>query len=734
MNYKQLISTDVAQYSSAFTKNIFAHHDSARYAENDERQLIVRVLCPRVEKNQCLLIAGNCDELGNWNPLHAKEMRCVNFPEWEIRLSNNKIVFPLEYKFIIADHNRQNCLWEYGENRLLSSLHEEKNEVSAIDAHPFRDPRPAWKGAGTVIPVFSLRSEQSFGIGDMHDLKLLVDWAKQTNQCVIQLLPMNDTTTTYTDTDSYPYSAISIYALHPVYISLSEMGALKDAKQARIYQRWQKQLNEYKTADYKRVLKHKLRFCRLYYKQEKENIFNDTAFGSFYRNNRDWLEPYALFCYFRDNYKTADFKRWRKNAVYDPQMAHLLLATSDKARSEMIFTIYLQYVLHTQFKAVADYAREQGVILKGDLPIGISRTSVEAWIESSYFNFDMQAGAPPDFFSATGQTWSFPTYNWAAMEKDGYTWWKKRFRKLSDYFDAFRIDHILGFFRIWEIPREHTQGLYGHFRPALPLSVEEIEQAGFPFDIRFVEPANEALFMEDPYEKGKYHPRILASQTCAFQALNEQAQSAYQKLSDDFFYERHNEFWKAEALKRLTPLVNCTDMLICGEDLGMIPKPVQEVMDELHILSLELERAPKVSGIDFTNLQTVPYLSVCTTSTHDMEPLREWWKVDRQKTQHYYQSVLHRAGDAPDECGSELAELVIMNHLHASSMLTIIPLQDWFALSDALKRTDTESERINIPETPNYIWDYRMHITLEQLLHADDLNQKIRKMIASSGR
>jgi 4-alpha-glucanotransferase len=320
------------------------------------------------------------------------------------------------------------------------------------------------------------------------------------------------------------------------------------------------------------------------------------------------------------------------------------------------------------------------------------------------------------------------------MEKDGFTWWKKRFRKISDYFDAFRIDHILGFFRIWEVPRDETQGLCGRFNPALPLSVEEIEKAGFPFDRRYVEPVGEALFIEDPYEKDKFHPRILASQTDVFRGLAKKEQIAFQKLSDDFFYERHNDFWKSAALRRLVPLVNCTDMLICGEDLGMIPKTVQEVMDMLHILSLELERAPKASDVAFTNLQTVPYLSVCTTSTHDMEPLREWWKADKRKTQQYFQSVLHRTGEAPDKCTAELAEQIIFNHLNASSILTIIPLQDWLALSDKLKRTDTESERINIPETPKHVWDYRLHITLEQLLQADDFNQNIRELIERSGR
>jgi 4-alpha-glucanotransferase len=812
-DYWQPVPPDAALYSAAFAKNLFARHDLTHDYENIDGHLIIKTLCPYVERNQSLFISGNRDELGNWNPEFAKEMICKNFPEWEIRLNVNEIIFPFEYKFLVADVTRQCCRWENGENRLLSNLPEYLNVTYIISEYPFRDAPPNWKGAGSVIPVFSLRSENSFGIGDMRDVKLLIDWAKQTNQRLIQILPVNDTTSTYSKTDSYPYSAISTDALHPVYISLSDMGDLNRTRQASLFQKKQKALNIQQKVNYESVLKHKIQYCRTYFKQEREQILNSESFQSFCRNNQTWLEPYAAFCYYRDKYRTADFTQWNKHAVYNPlHVQKLCDKKNNTAWPRISFIYFLQFAVHTQFKKVSIYARERGIILKGDLPIGISRTSVEAWMETSYFNCDMQAGAPPDFFSATGQNWTFPTYNWEVMEKDGYAWWKKRFRTLSNYFDCFRIDHILGFFRIWEIPLDYVQGLCGHFRPALPFSIEEIEFAGFEWKDHFLKPAiqpgqltrlfgamagevveqyleldgagllglkplcntqqkinqlftnpslsmndkmirdglfwiaNEVLWIEDPYEKNKYHPRIHASQSLRFEELSGKEQMAFQKLHDDFFYERHNDFWKSMALRRLTPLVDCTDMLICGEDLGMIPKPVQEVMNELHILSLELERAPKTSEVVFTDLQSVPYLSVCTTSTHDMNPLRAWWKEDTLRRQLYVQTVLcgkpdnlkYRAFDpgmeTPDNCTPELAELIISNHLNASSMLTIIPLQDWFALDETLNQMDAESERINIPDNPNHEWNYRIPITLEQLLQSKDLNRKIRKMIEKSGR
>jgi len=788
----QLVPADVSLYTAAFTKNLFVRHNSVPCSDSFVHQLVIRVLCPRVARHQSLFISGNQTLLGDWNPELALEMHYVNFPEWEVRLNIDEITLPLEYKFLIGDRTKSSCDWETGENRCLSTLPTHDNAVCVINDYPYRDSRPAWKGAGTVIPVFSLRSEQSFGIGDMFDLKLLIDWAKQTNQCVIQLLPLNDTTATYDWPDSYPYRAISIYALHPVYISLSDLGELKDAKLASAYNTKQKRLNKTDTICYERVIKAKMRYCRLYFEQEKEQIQHNEDFQLFCRDNSSWLEPYAVFCYYRDTYKTADFRLWpQKNAVYRPSMAQDLKMKSNKFRQEFSFTCFLQFVLHTRFNAVSDYAREMGVILKGDLPIGISRNSVEAWMEASYFNCDMQAGAPPDLFSANGQNWSFPTYNREVMEQDGYAWWKKRFRKISEYVDCLRIDHILGFFRIWEIPYDYVQGLCGHFKPAIPLSTDEIEKYGFVFDKRYLKPqihprylvelfgneatrvaknylesdsdglmglqpwcdtqrkivnlcdqsirdgllqiANEVLFVEDPYEKNKYHPRIQASQSYIFQSLHATEQKAFQQLSDDFFYERHTDFWKKEALKRLTPLVDCTEMLICGEDLGMIPKPVHEVMEQLHILTLELERTPKAAGTDFTDLQRVPYLSVCTTSTHDMEPLRSWWETNRLTTQHYYESVLQGVGEAPQRCTADIAKQILINHLQATSMLAIIPLQDWLAMSD-LKSGVPAAERINIPANPDHRWDYRMYGSLEQLLQANELNRQIREMIETSGR
>lgn len=800
-DYWQVRPANLAFYSSAFTKSLFAHpcNTHERVIKSGKR-LTIKISVPRVEKNQCVAITGNQECLGNWHPDKALILSCDTFPVWHIDLDAGEITYPLEYKFLICDDQQQPLYWEEDENRVLNLPSQQVGETAIVSGLYFRDNLPLWRCAGSVIPVFSLRSEKSFGVGDLGDLRMLVDWARKTRQRIIQVLPMNDTTTTYTRTDSYPYSAISIYALHPMYISLPDLGELADPEKAAFFAWKQAELNGLDAVDYEQAVRYKLEYCREYFRQEGESILSTSEYREFFAQNESWLIPYAAYCYLRDLYQTSDFTQWKENSVFDKNSIRELCSVEGKAYPEISFLYFLQYVLHTQFKGVSDYARKNGIVLKGDLPIGVNRTSVEAWMEPEYFNMNGQAGAPPDDFSVNGQNWGFPTYNWDRMEKDNFSWWKKRFRKLEDYFDSFRIDHILGFFRIWEVPSDYVQGLCGHFNPALPLTPNEIEQYGLDFnEVRLTTPhinreflpelfgdqteevigaflaqsssrhfvlkpfcdtqrkvealfagktdeaslrikkglfaiANEVLFLRDPREPDKFHPRISAGQSYLYRELSASDRYAFDQLYWNFFYHRHNEFWKAQAFNHLTPLVGCTNMLVCGEDLGMIPESVPDVMNKLQIFSLEIERMPKTPQREFSDLYNLPYHSVCTTSTHDMTPLRSWWKEDRAKIQRYYNNVLGHAGDAPEECTADLATQIISNHLATASMLAIIPMQDWFAMDDSIKRKDYEAERINIPSDSNHYWRYRMHITLEKLIEADSLNNKITEMIKNSGR
>ena len=834
---------DKTFYTSALTKNIFARPAKVtpKCLPDAQNILFIQVRAPNTKPHQLVALTGNQPLLGNWNPNNALFLSEENFPIWEIQLNADEISFPLEYKFVVLDSETNHlCYWEEGENRTMRQppqmVHTSHLQITVDDCR-FRAPDLSWKACGTVIPVFALRSRQSFGIGDIGDLKKLIDWAKITNQHVIQVLPVNDTTRTHTWRDSYPYSAISIYALHPLYINVPMLGELNDIKKKAHYQKIQQQLNEKATVDYPSVEKYKTAYYRDYFDQEKDNIFTNMDFRKFIASNKEWLMPYATFTYLRDIYQTSDFTKWGNDADYNPEKMEKLYQSDSNVYHEFSYLFFIQYTLHTQFEAIFRYARENRVILKGDLPIGVNRESVETWIEPCYFHRQAQAGAPPDLFSEKGQNWSFPTYNWDAMKQDDFVWWKKRLQHMQQYFDSIRIDHILGFFRIWEIPLDYKEGLCGHFNPSLPLQKTEIEQYGMTFDEQWLTPrihvkylpelfgspelfgydninsylhhcdpehlslnencstqlkiaqffngrndkksqrikdglmfiANEVLFItdhshtnadvttasEDMYFKRLFHPRILANRSYAYRELSDENKHAFDRLYHDFFFNRHNEFWRKTAISRLQPLLKNTEMLVCGEDLGMLPATVQEVLRFLQILSLDLERLSKVIENDFTDLAKLPYHSVCTTSTHDMNPIRAWWMENREITQRYYNNILGYDGIAPKECSSAIAEKIITNHLRASSMLTMIPLQDWFALDDnilqmndlqgenlqerfvsdeIIRQHDVGTERINDPANPDHYWCYRMHLTIETLLQSTNFNQKISAMITENGR
>lgn len=789
-------------YSSAFTDSLLAHPDRKEINQHYSKGLIIKVHAPRVSADYAIAICGNQPQLGNWNPNNALIMNDINFPEWQVEIDANHLTYPLEYKFVLYNKKERYAEeWENNPNRYMADPGIKENETLVLSDRYVNFNIPAWKGAGVAIPVFSLRSENSFGIGDFGDLKKMVDWAVATNQKIVQILPINDTTITYTWTDSYPYNSISIYALNPVYADISQLGKLKNKKLAAEFEEKRKKLNSLSAVDFVAVNSIKREYFKLMYEQNGEKTLVSDDFIHFFTANKEWLVPYAAFSYLRDKYGNANFREWSKHSEYNAEDIEYLSRPGTKKYADIAIYYYIQYHLHLQLLNATTYAHRNGVVLKGDIPIGISRNSVEAWTEPHYFNLTGQAGAPPDDFSVNGQNWGFPTYNWDVMEQDGYQWWMKRFRKMSEYFDAYRIDHILGFFRIWEIPMDSVHGLLGQFVPALPMSKEEIESYGLPFreDVflnpyihesflgqifgphveyvkeNFIEYTDtyevyrmrpefdtqrkveayfadkndndsiwirdglyalisNVLFVRDKKESNKYHPRISAQHDFLYNSLSDWEKDAFNKLYDQYYYHRHNQFWYEQAMKKLPQLTQSTRMLVCGEDLGMIPESVHWAMKELRILSLEIQRMPKDPTQEFGIPAHYPYPSVCTISTHDMSTLRGWWEEDFPKIQRYYNNVLGHYGMAPDTASPELCEEVVRNHLYGNSMLCILSFQDWLSIDGTWRSPDVYEERINVPANPKHYWRYRMHVTLEDLLKAESLNKKIKELIQITGR
>ena len=756
-------------WRSAFTECVY----KGRLSEEDEAAAYrLRMVAPPPPEGYRWGVSGDSPALGCWKAETVRLLSRTGVYEWSCPLSSSDFQNGAEYKYVLVDEkNPLRLIWEEGENRRLPILKTEKNETAVRTDDMPRLQLPAWRGAGVVIPVFSLRSRKSFGIGDFGDLKRFVTWAASTGMTAVQLLPVNDTTASGTWRDSYPYSGISVFALHPVYLDMEEW---KDtAAYARCVGR-RDALNELPEVDYEAVFEIKTNFLRDLYEECAEGILKSKAFRKFCEENEYWLDAYARF-----SERTAAGIRKGGKKHQDRQGK---------------FYPFVQFLLHRQMQAAHEHARELGVILKGDIPIGIGRNSVPAEAVPELFHFDGQAGAPPDAFARHGQNWGFPTYNWDEMRKDDYDWWRRRFRHMANYFDAYRIDHVLGFFRIWEIPYCHIYGLLGHFRPALPLAPEDISNFGFTenvdelcrpiltpgrleklaedvgghglmrfFDQRedgrfelkpefdtqrklmavlpegtlrniLMEVVADVLFIEDREAPRHYHPRIAAQETWRFGLLNEEQRQAFNRLYDDFFYVRHNAFWAEEAMKKLPSVVGEASLLPCAEDLGMVPPGVPDVLRRMNILTLEIQRMPKRYGVRFDDPGQNPWLSVATIATHDMPPLRLWWQEDRKRAQEYWNTVLKRSGTAPAEATPDLCEQVVSDHLASPSMLCLLGLQDFFSIDAAFCRPDPREEQINDPANPEQYWRYRMHVTIEELMSATAFNEKLRGLIQRSGR
>ena len=745
------LPADKPFYSSAFTDGILKRPNRDLPLPALPDTLNIRIAAPMIAPDQRLAICGEPDCLGGWDPKKAIPLNDANFPEWEINIPLADIKVPFEYKFLVIDANGNVAGWEAMNNRVYGVKTDGQGEQVVIDGTRFANSLPQWKGAGTVIPVFSIRTHDDFGVGDFLDIKAMVDWCKSTGQNILQILPINDTTILGTWVDSYPYRANSIFALHPIYLRPNAVGTLRDEERVKYYQKISDELNRLPDIDYERVCAAKQEYLHELFHQDFGSTKRRKDYAEFVAKNDYWLMPYSAWCVLRDEYHTADHAAWGEYAVYDEDKVKAFIADHKK---EIDYYYFLQYHLDRQLSEAREYAHQNGVVLKGDIPIGISRFSVDAWKDPRLFNMNCQAGAPPDDFSVLGQNWGFPTYNWEVMAEDGFQWWKDRFRKMSEYFDVYRIDHILGFFRIWQIPIDAVHGLLGYFNPAMPYSPDELRN-NYDFWINadvqthplilewmltdfFGEYSEEAkadfldrvggdryclktpfnsqqkveeyfnnketneknerlknallgilddvLFIEDPYQRGHYHPRIAAQYTYQYRVLSDYEKWCFNRLYNDFFYHRHNDFWYGKAMWKLPPLLDATSMLACGEDLGMIPDCVPAVMHQLEILSLEIQRMPKDPHAEFGDTWHYPYYSVCTTSTHDMGGIRLWWEEDHAAAQKYFNDVLHEGGEAPYFAEPWICEKIIDPQLKSPSMLCILPLQDWLCCDGNLRR------------------------------------------------
>ncbi|MGF1638691.1 MAG: 4-alpha-glucanotransferase [Cyclobacteriaceae bacterium] len=802
--------TENVLFSAAFTRNLMAPH-ARRFGVKTPKKynLKIQAFVPRVPPGCCLCVLGDHSILGKWNTTRPMLMQTSAFPLWHVELELESGACVLQYKYGIYDLKAQQLVaMEDGKNRKIE-LNEQFGQAALViktDVNYQHSDLP-WRGAGVAIPVFSLRSKKSWGIGEFSDLKLLIDWAKLTGLKLVQILPINDTVATHRWLDSYPYAAISVFALHPIYLHLPSMGKLKDKDEMKKYEKAGKKLNEKSEVDYEEVMRLKSKYYKKLYDETKDDFLSNLEFRKFFKQNKDWLVPYAAFSCLRDRYKTPEFGSWAKYSNFDADAIDNFVSPDASHFDDIAVHYFIQYHLHMQLTEVAEYARSKGVVLKGDIPIGIYRHSVDAWVAPQLYHMDKQAGAPPDAYAIAGQNWRFPTYNWQEMAKDNYLWWRNRLKKMSEYFDAYRIDHVLGFFRIWEIPSESVEGLMGRFNPAVPMYLDEMRHMGLVLDTDrmskpfikeymlaeifgtykdevektcltrlngdfyelkeafasqrqveayFAEQPDDSkavlekkkqityglyalignvLFFEEPGSSGQsWHPKFGLHHTYSYKHLDTQQQAALNQIYIHYFYHRQETHWRQKAMEKLPAITSATDMMVCGEDLGMVPASVPDVMSELGMLSLNIQRMPKGTNAEFGHPANYEYLSVCSPSCHDMSTIRGWWEEDRARSQRFYEQILGHRGDIPYFCEPWLCREINLQHLYSPAMWAIFPIQDIVAMDEKLRSEKTHEEQINVPSNPQHFWRYRFHLHLEDLLKEDAFNRMLLDMVNLSGR
>ncbi len=699
-----------------------------------------------IAEDSSIGIVGSCQMLGNWN--NPVPMNKVGFRSWIVEFNYDVLPEYFEYKFVIFNRlTAQITLWEEGDNRIFKKAITKPNSQYRTVFRGHLD----WHGAGVSIPVFSLRRKNGWGVGEFTDLCMLADWCNLTHQKLIQILPINDTNIATDDTDSYPYRSISVDALNPIYLNIEKIGKLNDADLKKEIEKRRSILNSHTKVNYSEVLKLKLKALKQIYLEQRtdDNIWRETRelLIKFERAN-SWLMPYAVFRSLMEDFGTYRFDTWSHYARFGHAKAKKY---AEDNVEKVEFYYFVQYHLFKQLKEVKSYLNARSILLKGDLPVGVGRYSVDVWRYPNLFNTDKQAGAPPDEFSENGQNWGFPTYNWENMAKDLYRWWRERFRSMENIYDAFRIDHILGFFRIWEIPLPLKSGLSGYFNPAIPLSKTEIETYGITINSSntlfcqnknksihqtiYHEPnIDDTLFIEDPYKSFHFHPRIIAYKTNTYKKLTHEQRKNFDQLYHDYFYVRHNDFWAQSAIQKLSVMLEDSNMLVCGEDLGMLPASVPDVMRALNILSLEILRMPKELGHEFVDMSKVPYNSVFSTGTHDTSTLRMWWNENRRKTQRFYNETLKLNGNAPKLCTPDIATKIVSSLFASDAMWVILPMQDYMAIDETVAADNIDRERINYPDNPRHIWNYRLHICLEDILQKEHFNQTLKNLIINNKR
>ncbi len=628
---------------------------------------------------------------------------------------------------------------------------------------------------GVAIPISGLKSSTSCGIGEFNDLIPLAEWSASCGMDLIQILPINDS-----GLNSSPYSALSAFALNPIYIHLPDLdGFTVDSH----YEQFKKQVNSIERIPYQKIYEFKQYQLQQNFEAHYNSISKKRALSNWIKEN-PWILDYAAFQFYKIEQGQKAWFHWENNKQSSPES---ILALWKSNKKDLLFDAWVQWELENQLLKTVAQVQKIGIQLKGDIPILINEDSADVWSNPNLFDNSFRAGAPPDMFAMYGQNWGFPCYNWDELEKSNYTWWKDRLKQCDKFFHAIRIDHVLGFFRIWRIASTEKEGILGHFHPSIPVYKthlnEHLDEFTFKrlihpyftkdqlndffstidYDWNFlVDLENDFYRLKDEFcnEKkitdlagsskelktillslywnrlftiradGELSPYWYWYKSPTWNTLNQSTQDLLSGIIHDNEGSQ-DELWEKEGTKILTMMKSSTSMLVCAEDLGAIPPCVPKVLNDLSIYSLKIERWAKEwnqPGEPYTPLDQYPKLSVCTPSCHDTSTLRGWWEESNWDKKQYLGELQWK--EAPDFLSIELTKAILLRNLKTSSQITIFPLQDWLALTYDFRTYHSEEERINVPGTVNEVnWNWKMKPTLSELMKNQNLKAEILTLI-----
>jgi 4-alpha-glucanotransferase len=332
---------------------------------------------------------------------------------------------------------------------------------------------------GVVVPVGALRTKNGIGVGEFSDLADFAVLCKKMRLKLIQILPVNDT-----GFESSPYSSLTAFGLHPLYLRIGELDEFSaaDSPIKKRVKAAKEKFDKYKRFSHYEILKEKLEICRALYNANKAEIEKSADGGKLaaWIEQNSWVKVYAVYRRLKEANGQKSWKDWQEYHTVTP--ADIEKLWKDKSLTEEhLFWVWLQQALDAQFSKAAKAIADAGIVLEGDLPILMNEDSCDVWAHPEIFVQELAAGAPPDMYSPGGQNWGFPIYNWEAQEKDDYAWWRRRLAIAGRYYKAYRIDHVLGFFRIWASSRSDysSSSVLGRFVPYIPITSGDFKKLGF---------------------------------------------------------------------------------------------------------------------------------------------------------------------------------------------------------------------------------------------------------------